>query len=45
MSCSFAYKLVCLDNKFSKPVILYRGENAAYRFIGTILEEYNYCKK
>ena len=24
---SFAYKLVCIDDKFNKPVILYRGKN------------------
>ena len=22
--CRFAYKVVCIDNKFSKPVVLYR---------------------
>ena len=22
--CSFAYKVVCVDDKFSKPVVLYR---------------------
>ena len=38
--CSFAYKLVCVDDKFSKPIILYRGENAAYKFIEAILEDY-----
>ena len=27
--CSFAYKLVCVDDRFSKPIALYRGENAA----------------
>ena len=43
--CSFSYKLVCADNKFSKPVFLYRGENIAYKFIEAILEEYEYCKK
>ena len=43
--CSFAYKLVCADNKFSKPVVLYRGENAAYNFIKMMLEEFGYCKK
>ena len=31
--CNFAYKLVCLDDKFSKLIVLYRGENAAYKFI------------
>ena len=43
--CSFAYKVVCVDNKFSKDVVLYRGKNAAYKFIEAILKEYNYCKK
>ena len=42
--CSFAYKLVCVDNKFSKPVVLYRGENAAYDFMKVMLEEFAYCK-
>ena len=42
--CSFAYKIVCIDNKFSKKVVLYRGKNAAYRFSKAILEEYDYCK-
>ena len=31
--------------KFSKPIILYRGENATYKYIEAILEEYEYCKK
>ena len=43
--CSFAYKLVCVDDKFSKPIALYRGENVAYKFIEVILEEYEYCRK
>ena len=43
--CSFAYKIVCIDDKFTKPNITYRGENAAYEFIKAILEEYKYCKK
>ena len=36
--CSLAYKLVCVNNKFSKSVILYRDENAAYNFIKTMLQ-------
>ena len=43
--CSFAYKLVCVDDKFSKPIVLYRGKNATYKFIEAILEEYEYSKK
>ena len=43
--CSFAYKLVCVDDKFTKPIVVFRGENAAYEFIKAILKEYQYCKK
>ena len=43
--CSFAYKIFCIDDRFTKPTIIYRGENAAYEFIQAILEEYKYCKK
>ena len=43
--CSFAYKLVCDDNEFTKPIIVFRGENAAYKFIEKILKEYEYFHK
>ena len=43
--CSFAYNVVCVDNKFSKKIILYRGKDAVYEFIKSILNEYNYCRK
>ena len=43
--CSYAYKIVCIDDRFSKSIVVYRGENAAYEFIKAILEEYKYCKK
>ena len=43
--CSFAYKVVCVDQTFSKKVVLYRGENAVYRFIEAILKERSYCQK
>ena len=26
---SFVYKVICIDDKFSKPIVVYRGENAA----------------
>ena len=42
---SFADKVVCVDDNFSKPIVLYRGKNAVYKFIETILKEYDYCKK
>ena len=41
-SCSFDYKVICIDDKFSKPIVIYRGENTAYEFIKAILKEYKY---
>ena len=43
--CSFPYKVACIDDRFTKPTVIYRGENAAYKFIKAILKEYKYCKK
>ena len=43
--CSFAYKVVCIDNRFSKLIVVFTGKNAAYEFIKAIFEEYKYCKK
>ena len=43
--CSFSYKLVCLDDIFTKSIVLFRGENAADEFIKAILKKYQYCKK
>ena len=43
ITCSFAYKVICIDKKFSKKVVLYRGTNAVYKFIEAILSEYSYC--
>ena len=43
--CSYTYKVVCIDNKYSKPIVVYRGVNDAYKFIKIILEERKYCKK
>ena len=43
--CIFAYKVVSVDDRFIKPVVLYKGENAVNKFIQTILKENEYCKK
>ena len=43
--CSFAYKRVCVDDKFTKSILVFRGENTAFKFIEAILKEYEYCKK
>ena len=42
--CSFAYKVVCVDNMFSKKTVLYRGKQALYEFIKSVAKEYNYCR-
>ena len=31
--CSYAFKVACIDGRFSKPIVLYRGKNATYEFI------------
>ena len=43
--CSFYYKSVCVNDKFSKDVVLYRGNNAVFKFIQPIFGEYSYCGK
>ena len=43
--CSYAYKVVCIDDKYSKSIVVYRGVNAAYKFIKSIFREHKYCKK
>ena len=43
--CSLAYKLVCVYDEFTKPIVVFRGENAADKFIEAILKEYGCCKK
>ena len=43
--CSYACKVVCIDDRFSKSIVVFRGKNAAYEFIKAILEEHKYCKK
>ena len=43
--CSFVSKVVCVDDRFTKPIVVYRGENAAYELIKAMLKEYKYCRK
>ena len=43
--CSFAYKLVCVDDKFTKPIVVFRGENADYEFLKQFLKSMNTLKK
>ena len=44
--CSYGYKVVCCyDDKYTKPIQIYRGEKAVYKFMEAMLEEVKYCKK
>ena len=43
--CGFGYKVVCVDDRFSKDAVVYRGKDGVNRFISCILDEYEYCKK
>ena len=42
--CSVAYKVLCVDDTFSKDLVCYRGKNADYKFIQCIFKEYDYCR-
>ena len=46
IDCGYGYKVVCCyDDKYSKPVQIFRGENAVHQFMEAMLEEVKYCKK
>ena len=45
IACSYGYKLVCVDDKFSKPFKTYLGEGAVYNFIDTMIEESKCCRE
>ena len=39
-ACSFGYEVVChFDKKYSKPVVIYRGPDAVYKFLVSMLLE------
>ena len=43
--CSFAYKVVCIGDRFSKRIVVFRGENATCEFTKAIFKEHEYSKK
>ena len=43
--CGYGYKVVCCyKKKYSKPIQMYQGENAIYKFMERMLEEVEYSK-
>ena len=45
-ACGFGYKVVChYDQKYSKPAVIYRGENPVPKFYQNLTEEVKYCQE
>ena len=43
--CGYGYKVVCCyKDKYGKPIQMYRGKNAVYKFMDRMPEEVEYCK-
>ena len=46
IACGYGYKVVCCyDDKFSKPVKIYRGEMTIQKFMKDMLVEVEYCQE
>ena len=42
--CGFAYKIVGIDDRFTKDIVIYnRGKDCVNKFITRMLKEYEYC--
>ena len=41
----FCLQACLVDDKFTKPIVVFRGKNAAYEFNKALVKEYQYCKK
>ena len=43
--CGYGYKVVCCyDDKYTKPIKIYRKPKAVYKFMEAMLKEIGYCK-
>ena len=42
IGCSYGFKLICVDDKFSKP---YFGEDSVYKFVNSMIKERKSCKE
>ena len=43
--CGYGYKVVCCyDNQYTKPIKIYRGPKAVYKFMEAMLKEVAYCR-
>ena len=45
-ACGYGYKLICrYDDKYSKPEVIYRGEDCIQKFIREMLSEVYHCQR
>ena len=44
-ACSYGYKLVCVDDNFSKPFKSSLGQDIVYNFIKSRIKESKYCSE
>ena len=45
IACSYSYKLVCVDDKFSQLFKTYSGKDSGYSFINSVIKESKYSTK
>ena len=45
ISCSYAFKVLCIDDRFREPVVTYRRQDAVCRFIDAMLGEKMYYRE
>ena len=43
-ACGYVSKLMCIDDKFSKPFKWYLGENSVYNVISSLIKKSKYCR-
>ena len=43
VACSYGYRLVCVNDKFSKPFKSNIGEDVVHNFISSMIKESKYC--
>ena len=43
--CSFGYKVVCEDERYTKPIVIYRGKDAGEKLIECLLQEQGEIEK
>ena len=45
VGCSFGYKLICVQDQFSKLSKTHLGQDAVHKFITNMVEESKYCSR